>query len=408
MAAMLADAELPEDVVPRRVAGTLPPKDSATRATASKERPSPRQVLLTGATGFVGAHLLHQLLRQTDARMVCLVRAQDEAQAMERLRAPWWRSSSPRRDSQSACWRCPADLTQPAWDWAPRGSTGWPPSATPSPQRRRRQRRARVRQPPGGQRPRNARAAAAGRRRASQALALRLHAGGGAPGEPQPRGPRGLRAPAPGPARRLPAEQVGGGAAASSRRLGARPAVSVYRLGRVVGRAGHRPRQHAGPGLAHPARGTPRGRPAPARRGRDLDAGGLRGAGLVAALAGSRGPARCSTSRPRPRCGSPSCSRWVRDYGYPVELCPVPEWRARVARAPGTADNRTTLAFFDLRAGSARARLRPGPHPLRAGAVQALAGSGISCPPTDRAAPPPLPGLLRRRRGSCPPLPRLT
>ena len=44
-------------------------------------------VFLTGATGFVGAHLLDQLLRQTRARVVCLVRARDEAQAMERIRA---------------------------------------------------------------------------------------------------------------------------------------------------------------------------------------------------------------------------------------------------------------------------------------------------------------------------------
>lgn len=43
-------------------------------------------VLLTGATGFVGAFLLRELLEQTDARIHCLVRAGDAQQGMARLR----------------------------------------------------------------------------------------------------------------------------------------------------------------------------------------------------------------------------------------------------------------------------------------------------------------------------------
>jgi nonribosomal peptide synthetase MxcG len=42
-------------------------------------------VLLTGATGFVGAQLLYQLLRDTSATVVCLVRAQNLAQAREKI-----------------------------------------------------------------------------------------------------------------------------------------------------------------------------------------------------------------------------------------------------------------------------------------------------------------------------------
>ena len=45
----------------------------------------PRQVLLTGATGFVGAHLLRELVTATDARVVCLVRGADDAAARDRL-----------------------------------------------------------------------------------------------------------------------------------------------------------------------------------------------------------------------------------------------------------------------------------------------------------------------------------
>ncbi|AZQ38051.1 SDR family NAD(P)-dependent oxidoreductase [Streptomyces cyaneochromogenes] len=47
----------------------------------------PDTVLLTGATGFLGAFLLRDLLRGTRARVHCLVRAADEAAAWQRLRA---------------------------------------------------------------------------------------------------------------------------------------------------------------------------------------------------------------------------------------------------------------------------------------------------------------------------------
>ncbi len=46
----------------------------------------PRAVFLTGATGFLGAFLLGELLQQTSAEVYCLVRAAAEAEARERLR----------------------------------------------------------------------------------------------------------------------------------------------------------------------------------------------------------------------------------------------------------------------------------------------------------------------------------
>lgn len=46
----------------------------------------PRRILLTGATGFLGAFLLQALLDHTDAEITCLVRATDDAQAADRLR----------------------------------------------------------------------------------------------------------------------------------------------------------------------------------------------------------------------------------------------------------------------------------------------------------------------------------
>ncbi|MGW0535258.1 amino acid adenylation domain-containing protein [Streptomyces sp. NPDC003032] len=54
------------------------PPAGATRAHGS--------VLLTGATGFIGAHLLHLLLTRTDGHVHCLVRGEHARAARERLR----------------------------------------------------------------------------------------------------------------------------------------------------------------------------------------------------------------------------------------------------------------------------------------------------------------------------------
>lgn len=45
----------------------------------------PSAVMLTGATGFVGIHLLQELLDNTRADVYCLVRAQDEFHALEKI-----------------------------------------------------------------------------------------------------------------------------------------------------------------------------------------------------------------------------------------------------------------------------------------------------------------------------------
>ena len=46
----------------------------------------PRHVLLTGATGFVGAFLVRDLLQDTEATIHCLVRAADDEAALARVR----------------------------------------------------------------------------------------------------------------------------------------------------------------------------------------------------------------------------------------------------------------------------------------------------------------------------------
>jgi amino acid adenylation domain-containing protein/thioester reductase-like protein len=64
--------------------------DVSIRRDGARSRPrpdwrSPREILLTGATGFLGAHLLRELLAATGARVWCLVRARDESEALRRI-----------------------------------------------------------------------------------------------------------------------------------------------------------------------------------------------------------------------------------------------------------------------------------------------------------------------------------
>ncbi|MGW1963688.1 thioester reductase domain-containing protein [Streptomyces sp. NPDC001935] len=93
--------------------------------TGSPEPAPPRRILLTGATGFLGSHLLLDLLRHSDAHVHCLVRAADEESATARLaaalkshRLPW--SAEIRRRVTVL----PGDIRRPrlglpddVWDW---------------------------------------------------------------------------------------------------------------------------------------------------------------------------------------------------------------------------------------------------------------------------------------------------
>ncbi|MCX4615964.1 thioester reductase domain-containing protein [Streptomyces mirabilis] len=70
--------------------------------TGDPEPLPPRRILLTGATGFLGSHMLLDLLRHSDAHVYCLVRAADEeaalgriGEALTRYELPW--SSEVRR-----------------------------------------------------------------------------------------------------------------------------------------------------------------------------------------------------------------------------------------------------------------------------------------------------------------------
>lgn len=51
----------------------------------AKDITQPHHIFLTGATGFLGAFLIHELLQQTQAKIYCLVRAKNETEGFKRL-----------------------------------------------------------------------------------------------------------------------------------------------------------------------------------------------------------------------------------------------------------------------------------------------------------------------------------
>ncbi|MFF4605308.1 amino acid adenylation domain-containing protein [Streptomyces sp. NPDC001339] len=74
----------------------------------------PKDVLLTGASGFVGAFLIDSLLRTTDARVHCPVRGRDSAHAQQRVLANLARFGLSPADGDAERIVCfPADLAEP-------------------------------------------------------------------------------------------------------------------------------------------------------------------------------------------------------------------------------------------------------------------------------------------------------
>ncbi|MFI9228343.1 amino acid adenylation domain-containing protein [Streptomyces rimosus] len=74
----------------------------------------PKNVLLTGASGFVGGFLLHQLLRSTGARVHCPVRATTPAHARQRVHTALARYGLHLDEADWQRVECfPGDLTQP-------------------------------------------------------------------------------------------------------------------------------------------------------------------------------------------------------------------------------------------------------------------------------------------------------
>jgi phthiocerol/phenolphthiocerol synthesis type-I polyketide synthase E len=84
---------------------------------------APKTVLLTGATGFVGAFLCAELVRRTSARVLCLVRAPTEAEGLERVRAKLRGYGLPEAESARLS-AVAGDLARPLFGWTAAGFDG--------------------------------------------------------------------------------------------------------------------------------------------------------------------------------------------------------------------------------------------------------------------------------------------
>jgi amino acid adenylation domain-containing protein len=67
-----------------------------------KQLENPKTIFLTGVTGFVGIHLLQELLDTTSADIYCLVRSQDEFHAMEKIDSCYKQYHIDRKEEQKS------------------------------------------------------------------------------------------------------------------------------------------------------------------------------------------------------------------------------------------------------------------------------------------------------------------
>ena len=73
----------------------------------------PQHIFLTGATGFLGAFLVDELLRETQAQIYCLVRASNEREGLQKLQANLEKHSLWNPNLSSRIIPIPGDLEQP-------------------------------------------------------------------------------------------------------------------------------------------------------------------------------------------------------------------------------------------------------------------------------------------------------
>ncbi|MFI6549436.1 amino acid adenylation domain-containing protein [Streptomyces prunicolor] len=388
-AAALADF-LGENAQPSSTPAGLPPTLLADTALDPGIRPGisrapddvPRRILLTGATGFVGVHLLAQLLTGTRAEIVCTVRASDQAEATTRIRKALERHGIALDErARHRVTALPADLARPDLgltrdalaDLAATCDAIFHNAATVSIMRD------------------YATLRAANTESTRQLLSLAavratpLHyvstLSVAPPASHSPEVPETFLPPHEG--LRYGYQQ----SKWASERLLEQAAerglpVTVHRLGRVVGPSGTgyvnerdflwsvlRAGIPAGivPDLFEDEVWTPV----------DFVARSL--VHLCLAPGRAAGPVFHHATLPRVRLGD--VYDWVEEYGYPLRRLPLARWREQLPRTADVAA--TTLAFFDAADRAAPTDLRLG-HVHAANVRAGLEGSGITSPPADR------------------------
>ncbi|MGW0435670.1 thioester reductase domain-containing protein [Micromonospora sp. NPDC003197] len=348
----VTDAVLPAGIGPRPVPGV-------------------GRVLLTGATGFVGIHLLAELLTRSTDRVACLVRAGDAAAGLTRLREALDRHGL--RVPMDRVDVVVGDLTQPYA--GPPVDAVYHAAASVSVVRGYR----------------SLRPANVDGTRYLLALGVPFHHVSTVAVATEP----GFVAAHPG--LRDGYQRSKWAAEELVRQAGDRGVpVTVYRLGRVVG--------PADTGYVNPDDLVWRILRAGVPRGVLPDLGVAEPwtpvdwvAATVVALARS-GATGVHNLVPLPPVRLSQVSAWVRDYGFAVEVVPLPIWQDRVRADASDADS-ATLAFFDqtgpvipeqavpsssvhtgpdagIQTGSGRQPGSVGVPPLVA---------GPPCPPVDRA-----------------------
>ncbi|NGQ96170.1 amino acid adenylation domain-containing protein [Brevibacillus sp. SYP-B805] len=90
------------------------------RLLEERARPSSgEQLLLTGVTGFLGSHLLRELLDRTDARVYCLVRAGSKEEGLQRIQAALQKYQVSQRGLETRVEAVPGDLSLPLLGLSP-------------------------------------------------------------------------------------------------------------------------------------------------------------------------------------------------------------------------------------------------------------------------------------------------
>ncbi|MDT0485635.1 amino acid adenylation domain-containing protein [Streptomyces doebereineriae] len=364
---VLADAVLEDDIRPA----------GPSRATAA-----PRTVLLTGATGFVGPHLLAELLLATDAEIVCPVRAATPAEAADRIRQALAAQQIRLPAGAERITAVPADLARPHFGLGPDRFAELAETCEVIVHNAA---MVSIMREYGSLRAANTESTRQLLRMAA-ARSIPVHLVSTLSVAPSRSAaaevPEAFLSPHPGLVSGYQQSKW------ASERLVEQAAerglpVTVHRLGRVTGAPGT--------GLVNRrdflwsvlASGIPAGI-VPELFEAEVWTPADYVARAVVRLSLTADPGTVFNHAPVPPVRLADLYDWVQDYGYPVKRVPLAQWSRELPRSADVAA--TTGAFFDSFTDDGEEGLELGLGRVRADNVlRALEGTGIDCPQADRA-----------------------